>query len=135
LFGPKFSYYKIFDPRILKIYIVKDKNLKRDGQDVYEDLCMSRAYVDALIPAGPVSKIYRYAAMEEMYRKKPVSDYIKNKIGKYFLVYLLDSNLLRLTDTEYLQLPYISAQHKQYSRALANYQKIEKLNDLLRDLL
>jgi hypothetical protein len=69
-------------------------------------------------------------------RPRAFSDYLSNRIGKFFLIYLLKEGYLKLEREQRGQLVYIDKQYDRYIRILNSYsQKTGRLNEILKKIL
>lgn len=115
---PLFSYHNFLDRRVINLYIAKDRLIKREGLDPKEDLITSISYVDSSIPEGKTSKLYRYLNSYTENRRRIIADYLANRVGKYFLVYLMATSHIKLSESELIQLPYIREQYHRYKKEI-----------------
>ena len=111
VFKHLFTYTKFFDKRILKDYIVKDRNKKRDLDNVKRDFTTSLKWVIKFLDG---KKIDDYVQMKQGEMSLPVSHYIQGKIDGSLLCYLIMKRILKLSDLELSRCPYIEAKYREY---------------------
>ena len=119
LFGKRFTYAKFFDPRLLKFYIAKDKNEKREIKINKKTIIESAKYVKRYLkplfsPDSVTPPLIQYCRLTDGYQSVPVKHYIEGHIDKYFLVWLLKTGVLRMTDEDRSQTPYIAENYRDY---------------------
>lgn len=119
LFGKQFTYAKFFDPRLLKLYIVKDKNEKREIKVNKKTIIESAKYVKRFLKPlisldSNASPLTQYCRMTDGYQSVPVKHYIEGHIDKYFLIWLLKNGQLRMSDEDRSQTPYIAENYRDY---------------------
>lgn len=110
LYSKRFSYNKFFDNKILKLYITKDKNLKRDVELSKKDIISSLKFVIKFIGRNRnknISLLMQYCSMFDDNTPAPIKHYNQLKINKYFFVWLLKEKLFRLEDYMKLDIPII----------------------------
>ncbi len=92
-----FSYHQFLNPKILNLYIDRDKLKKRSLMGCKADLIKGRKYV--ISTYGNIT-FSEYCKMKDGEIHQPVSDFLNNKIGKYTLTYLIYKRYLVLEDHE-----------------------------------
>lgn len=136
VFGNSFSYHKFFDRKIIELYINEDRAIKREVEGVADDLINSIEYIKSLLPDAPVSRLTRYVNMFDGQRPKAISDYLANRIGKYFLVYLVKEGYVSLRSEQRGQLVYIDKQYNKYVQILTSFlQQSAEANKVLEGIL
>jgi hypothetical protein len=113
LFGKRFGYHKFLSKKIIMHYIEKDKHYKRDVDGAKRDIIDSAKYVLSVC-----HDLYQYCNRMDGRLSLPVSDYLRNKIDKYFLVWLMRKGYLHLSDDEYISIPYINEKFSEYKRTV-----------------
>jgi hypothetical protein len=135
VFGSGFSYHRFFNRKIIEMYANEDRAIKRETEDVGSDLRKSIEFIKEYIPNGQVSKLFRYVNMFDGERARALSDYLANRIGKYFLVYLIKEGYVKLPSEQRGQLVYIDKQYTKYLNILNTFlQKTGSMESLLEDI-
>lgn len=124
--GKGFTFLKVFDIIILKQYIHKDKAEKISQISIFEDFEKSVEHVNNTIEGGKTSKLSRYALQVNGKQALAISDYLKNKIGKFFLIYLITKGFVKTSFDGMLQLPYVMTN---YSDSITRLEKIQNTKD------
>ncbi|MFA5025447.1 MAG: hypothetical protein WC503_03010 [Candidatus Shapirobacteria bacterium] len=122
----RFTFLKFFDIIILKQYIHKDKAEKINQSSIFEDFERSVEHIDTTIEGGKTSKLSRYALQINGKQPLAISDYLKNKIGKFFLIYLITKGFIKIPSDGMLQLPYVMIN---YSDSITRLEKIQNTKD------
>ena len=125
---PKFTYIKFFDPRIMKLYIHKDKNKKRDTELTKKSLISSAKYVKNFMVINNINSFVLYCNCRQENKCLPVIHYLSNNIDGYFLTWLLYSQLVNLSEDEKSLIPYIMKNYRE------NVSKLLDVNDFLKKL-
>lgn len=110
LYSRKFTYNKFFDDKIMKLYITKDKNAKRDVELSKKDIIESLKFVVKFIGDRRnknISLLMQYCTMYVDNTLAPIKHYNQLKINKYFFVWLLRDNFLKLEDDIMIDVPII----------------------------
>lgn len=135
VFGPRFSYHVFLDKRVLNLYISKDRAIKREVENIEESLRKSIDFVDSVIPDGPTSKLYRYVNMYDGSRPRAFTDYLANNIDKYFLVWLIKEDYVKIRNEQAMQLCYINEQYNKYLRILRSYLQTVQFKEIFGKIL
>jgi len=114
LFGKNFSYIKFLDPRLINFYIMKDKNFKRDMELTIANIDKSIAFVKDFMSVGAASIYLRYGQLRDGYDSIAIHHFIKGKIDRYFLTWLIFKNYLVLLDGDRELIPLITEQYRNY---------------------
>lgn len=109
--GKKFSFHNFFDPRIMRLYIMRDKNKKRELETSKQDLINSAKFILEYIKENNISFL-TYINKKIGHRRIIIEHYISNKICPLFFCFLLYNNKIELTEEENAILPYISVQYR-----------------------
>jgi len=125
---PRFSYNKFFDPRIIRLYINKDKHQKRDVKLTKKNLTISVKFVKKYMRDNKIPSFVVYCSSRTDNQCLPVTHYLSNNIDGYFLTWLLYSRLIWLSEDEKSILPYIIKQYRE------NVSKLLNINDFLKKL-
>jgi len=108
-----FSYVKFFDKRVMNLYIVKDKNLKRKMGLNKKEIIKSAKFVKKYMNDNNIITFKDYCSATIDNRKEIIDHYIHNKIDKFFLVWSIKTGYLYLSDNDRSQIPYITAQYRE----------------------
>jgi len=130
-----FTYTKFFDKILLKHYITKDKVEKINTTSIFDDFEKSAKYVDSIIEGGKTSKIIRYANRLDGVQPVAVSDYIKNRIGKFFLIYLVEKGFITLTHNQMLQIPYVTTDYNDNITRLKRAQETKEFKKIIKTII
>jgi len=130
MFKNRFSYMKFFDSRVLKLYIEKDKIIKREWELVTEKINNSILFIKEFMNKTPhrkdLSMIRQYCLLGGGERY-PVRHFIENKIDKYIIVWLISKQYLNLTDEERTVIPIIIENFRLYHTKLYSVPSIMRL--------
>jgi uncharacterized protein YhbP (UPF0306 family) len=122
LYAKRFSYNKFFDEKILKLYIIKDKNTKRDARLSKKNIINSLKFVVKWIGDRrnkKISLLTQYVSMVDDNVSAPIRHYTMLKIDKYFFVWLIKEGFLKLNDTHKIDIPIIVDNYRNLSYDLA----------------
>jgi len=108
-----FSYVKFFDKRVLNLYIVKDKNLKREMSVNKKLIIKSAKFIKGYMHNNNIFSFKDYCCTVVDNKKEIVSHYIHNDVDKFLFVWAIKIGYLVLNDTDRSQLPYIIAQYRE----------------------
>lgn len=120
-----FSYIKFLDPKILKLYISRDKIEKRKTRLLKESMLESALYIKRWMKDNNVYTLQDYIKCENGNMSIAVQHYRKGKIDNGFFVFLLTKGLI-LNNNERNYVPYIA---QNYRKIRSN---LEKLNEFTR---
>jgi len=123
-----FSYVKFLDKRVLNLYIVKDKNLKREMGVNKKLIIKSAKFVKQYMHDNNIFDFKDYCCIAIDNKKEIVSHYLHNKVDKFFFVWTIKLGYLVLSDADRSQLSYINAQ---YREILA---KVDEIKDFFNKL-
>jgi len=123
-----FTYTKFFDPRILTLYIHRDKNKKRDTELTKKNLMESAKYVKMFMKNNCINSFVIYCNSKNQNKCLPVDHYLKNNIDAYFLTWLIYSRLVSLSEDEKCLIPYILKNYRE------NISKLLDVNGFLKKL-
>lgn len=102
-----FSYKHFLDPRIIKLYIRRDKNIKRSASINKKNLVKSMKFVRSYMAQNNIRTFHMYC-MSRMNKKcLPVVHYIGNKIDHFFLTWLIRDKMVILSIEDRAVIPYI----------------------------
>lgn len=136
LFGKGFSYSRFLDSRLVKYYIDKDKNLKRESDNVAEGLKKSIIFVKKWINNNcrnsKISPITIYCNKSDEKVRLPIRHYLKNDIHRLFLTWLIREGYFQPKDYEINYITYISENFRTNIESLKEFNKlIEKGREIL----
>lgn len=127
-----FSYLKFFDKRVLNLYIVKDKNLKREMRINKKEIIKSVKFVKHFMIENNIDSISSYCNLTDGNQKVIIKHYIHNKVDKFFLVWLIKIGFLYLNDNDRSYIPYIISQYREI--LVKNEDILDFFNKLKRSL-
>lgn len=104
-----FSYNQFFDPRIIKLYIEKDKNVKREIGDVKDRMKKSSKFVKRFIDRTPrIRGLKAYGNTRKDGVNLAVKHYLDNRIDKFFLAHLINKGIVNLNDDDRALIPHVT---------------------------
>ena len=115
-----FTYKNFTDPKVLKLYIQKDKNIKRYNRLSKKNIIQSLKFVKNYMSEHGIPSFNIYCLTTDINRSLPVQHYLKNKIDKFFLVWLVRERMLRLSDDEISVMPYVVENYRDIVDKLDN---------------
>lgn len=119
LFGKGFLYNKFYERKILLLYIEKDKQQKRRIVNIKESYDNSNAFIvewmSRKLHRDDISLYKQYCMMSEDGLRAPIHHYLKNKICRYMLAWLIKEKFLVLEDYEKELVPLIVSQYRKIS--------------------
>lgn len=108
-----FSYIKFLDERVINLYIVRDKNLKREINLNKKEIMESVKYVKKYMKENNILILRDYCNKKDENNKIVIKHYLLNKIDKFLFVYLIRNGILELNDTDRSYIPYIISQYRE----------------------
>jgi hypothetical protein len=123
-----FSYVHFFDERILRLYIHKDKHIKRDIKLSKKNLVESVKFVNRYKEHYKIPSFGVYCRSMADNRSLPVKHYLENKIDGFFLTWLVYSKAVDLTEDEKALIPYVLKHYRK------NVAKLLDMNDFLKKI-
>jgi len=108
-----FSYINFFDPRVMRLYIQKDKNIKRESSNYKQEITKSITFVKKYMKKHNIIMFSDYLRLTDGERRVITKHYIANKISKFFIVWLMVLGKLSLSDGHIAFMPYISDQYRE----------------------
>lgn len=121
-----FSYVKFFDPRIMRLYVQKDKNIKREMNVNKKGIIDSVKFIKGYMKENKVFMLRDYLEMKDGYKKLIVTHYVQGYIDKYLLVWLVKTGKLILTDDDRACMTYIVHQYREIG------DKLQEINGFMR---
>lgn len=113
-----FSYIKFFDPRVMRLYIQKDKNIKREMDVNKRAIVESVKFVKRFMKEKNLHMLSYYLELQDGHKKLIITHYAQGYIDKYFLVWLIKSGKLVLTDDDRACMTYIVHQFREIGEKL-----------------
>ena len=125
-----FTYVKFFNEKVLKLYVQRDKNKKREAKVTKEKLIESAKFLKNYMRKNEISTLQEYIDTQDGNQKIAVSHYLKNHIDASFFVFLLKKGMV-LNDIDRGLIPYVSKNYRNINIMLIDMKefvdKIEKL--------
>ena len=121
-----FSYLKFFDPRIMRLYVQKDKNIKREMNVNKKAIVESVKFIKRFMKENDIHMLRNYLQMADGHRKVIVDHYIHGSIDKYLLVWLVKTGKLVLNDDDRACMTYIVHQYREIG------EKLQEINGFMR---
>jgi len=136
LFGKNFTYTKFFNSKLMRFYIERDKNKKRKIELSKKEMVKSARYVKRYMQ--PIRNNPNISLIREYCRKRDgeirliVRHHVQGHIDKYFLVWMVSSGQITLTDDERALVPYVIGRYRDYVEDLKAVNPfLKKLRTLL----
>jgi len=108
-----FSYNKFFDEKVLNLYIRRSNKEKREMELNKEKIKKSIAIIKLLMKKKEVSSIKDFCLIKNGKGCHYIIDlYVKDKIDKYTICWLINKGMLKLNDDDMVFIPYISEQYR-----------------------
>lgn len=109
-----FSYTKFFDPRVMRLYIQKDKNIKREMSNCKKEITESVVFVKKYMKRNNIIMFSDYIMKSSKdNRKIVIKHYLDNKVSKFFIVWMMKRGKLSISDNDRAFMPYISDQYRE----------------------
>lgn len=108
----KFTYHQFADPRVIKLYIQRDKMIKRKAELSKREIIESVKFVKKYIAENNIRNFSIYCLVREDGKCLPIAHYLDNKIDRYFLTWMLREKMIHLTDYEFSVIPYITDKYR-----------------------
>jgi len=121
-----FSYTKFFDVRVLRLYIQKDKNIKREMKIHKETIIDSIKWINKYMSDNNVFMLRDYLEKKNGRQRVVIDHYSKNYVDKFTLVWLIKNGKISLTDDDRAYMPYIVQQYREIVTEL------EEINTFIR---
>lgn len=125
VFGKKFkidSNRFFFNYAVIKKYIHRDKEKKSGFSFIKEKFDSSKKfmneYMSKMTVNPEISLEIQYCQINNSNVSVPIIHYVKNRIDKYFLVYLIKNGYLSLTEEEKSIVPEVVRNYRKYSLLL-----------------
>lgn len=115
-----FTYANFTDPKIVMLYIQKDKNIKRYNRLSKKRIINSLKFIKGYIADNGILSFNIYCMTYQSNRSLPVTHYLENKIDKFFMVWMIKEKMVLLTDDERSIMPYIVESYRQIVDKLDN---------------
>jgi hypothetical protein len=88
LYNKTFTYVNFTDPKILRLYIQKDKNIKRYNRLSKKRIIESLKFVKSYMSNNGIMSFNIYCMTQKHNRSLPVRHYLANFIDKFFMVWM-----------------------------------------------
>jgi len=121
-----FSYLKFFDPRIMRLYVQKDKNIKREMNVNKKAIVESVKFIKRFMKENNIHMLRNYLQMKNGHKKVIVDHYVHGSIDKYLLVWLVKTGKLVLNDDDRACMTYIVHQYREIG------EKLQEINGFMR---
>ena len=108
-----FSYVNFFDLRIMRLYVQKDKNIKRESSNCKKEITQSIDFVNNYMRKNNIIMFSDYVNKTEENRKVIIKHYLANRVSKFFIVWIMVLGKLSLSDSDLAFMPYISDQYRE----------------------
>ena len=115
-----FSYMKFFDPRVMRLYVQRDKNLKREMDVNKRAIIDSVKFVKLYMKEKNLHILRDYLNLKDGYKKLIITHYAQGHIDKYFLVWLIKTGKLVLNDDDRACMTYIVHQYREIGDKLSD---------------
>ena len=120
IFGKGFAYHKFIDERVLKLYIVKDKNeklkLKNSKDEIMRDVENILDFMKTKAQTDRYGLFEWYCKQGDGQRKYVIEHYLTNKISPIMFIYFLYKKYIILTEADTISLPFINQQYNDVIR-------------------
>lgn len=127
-----FSYHNFMNPKIIKLYIQKDKNIKRRAELNKKTVTESAKWVRRYIREHEIRSFHVYCMTKVHGISLPVKHYMENKIDPFFLMWLIKDRMIWLSDNEEVMIPYIM---ENYRKNIIRLEEIQIFLKKLREIL
>jgi hypothetical protein len=107
-----FSYNLFFNENILKYYIRKDKNKKREMDVSKQTILKSTKFVKSYIKKYKIQDIKQYCRLRDNNESIIIQHYVKGYIDKIFLSLMIQLRFVILDDNDRAQIPYINEHYR-----------------------
>jgi len=121
-----FSYLKFFDPRVMRLYVQRDKNAKREMVVNKKAIVESVKFIKRFMKENNIRMTRDYLQLQNGHRKIIIDHYSHGNIDKYLLVWLVKSGRLILTDDDRACMTYITHQYREIG------EKLQEINGFMR---
>lgn len=111
-----FSYAMFFRSKVLRLYIERDKNKKRELNVNKKQIVESIKFIKKYMLSNEIFMLSDYLSKRDGRQKILIDHYMKNKVDKFLLVYLVKSGKLNLTDDDRAYIPYIVQQYREIAQ-------------------
>ena len=129
LYKKSFSYVRFFDPKVMSLYIERDKIHKRELDLHKTSFVKSAKFVKEKYGKGRLREYARKRVGEE---SVPIRDYVRGYIDQFFLAWLIREKYLILEDVDRSNIPYIVEKYRDYLAELDEMKGfVEKVKEKL----
>lgn len=120
IYQKNFYYERFLDPKIIRLYIQKDKNIKRTINISKKNIIDSAKFVKSYMNQAGYKTFHIYCSVRKNNKCLPVYHYLQNKIDSVFLIWLIWNKTIVLTDEERPYIPYIIDNYRKVIIMLQN---------------
>lgn len=129
LFKKGFTYVRFFDPKVMALYMERDKMHKRNLDLHKASFIRSAKFIKEKWGSG---RLKSYARTRIGQESVPIRDYIRGDIDQFFLTWLIREKYLILEDLDRVQIPYIVEKYRDYLAKLDDMKDfIDKVKEKL----
>lgn len=122
-----FSYHHFLDPRVIRLYIQRDKIVKIQTNLSKKNIVDSVKFVKQYMKDNNIRFFRVYCE-----KKLPIRHYIQNKIDHFFLTWLIRDGLVTLEHDDKSQIPYIMENYRETAVKLMELEPfLKKLKEKL----
>ena len=107
-----FTYSMFFNENILKFYIRKDKDIKREISNSKTNILQSAKFVKSYMKKEGIDDIKQYCRIREGSESIIIRHYIKGYVDKLFLSLMIQMRLVLLDDDDRALVPYIQEHYR-----------------------
>lgn len=129
IYGKSFNYNLFSKSSIMRLYIQRDKAKKQSLHLNKKDIVYSLLFVENFMKAEKIT-FNQYCKRKYNGHSLPVYHYIKNRIDKYFLVFLIRCGYISLSDNDTSYTPYVVEKFREISFQL---EEIETFTNKLKE--
>lgn len=122
-----FTYHQFLDPRVIRLYIQRDKIGKIQANLSKKNLVNSALFVKQYMRDHNIRFFRSYAESVLNNQSLPIKHYIQNKIDHFFLTWLIRDGLVQIED-EKSKIPYIMDNYR------ASVVELREMEPFLREL-
>jgi len=108
-----FTYVNFVDPRIIKLYIQRDKLAKRQSELSKQGILKSAQFVKKYMKDHDIQTFHRYCLQIDDNVRLAVKHYISNMIDHYFMTWLVYWKMISLNEDERAMMPYILDKYRE----------------------
>lgn len=110
---PGFTYRNFNTPTVIRLYIQKDKAIKRQTRINKDKMIQSAKFVKEYMQMTDIKSFLVYCNKRSNGRSLPVGHYLENYLDGFFLTWLIKDRFIRLTDGEKAIIPYVVDKYRE----------------------